>query len=126
MTQQRKAPRRSDRDNGEWSAADFRHARPVAAVLPAIIAAAKRARGRPKLARPKAHITLRLDADVVDAFKADGPGWQTRINDALSRAVKRRRRDIGKKAIVARFKAFARNHRLGRPGSKALRNEGRL
>ena len=60
-------------------------------VLPEVIKAAKRARGRPKLARPKAHITLRLDADVVAAFKAEGPGWQTRINDVLARAVKRRR-----------------------------------
>lgn len=85
------AKRIVDRDNPEWTAADFRRARPVADVLPEIIAAAKRARGRPKLARPKAHITLRLDADVVDAFKAEGPGWQTRINDALARAVKRRR-----------------------------------
>jgi hypothetical protein len=31
-----------------------------------------------------------------------------------------------KDAIVARFKDFARRHRLGRPGLKALREEGRL
>lgn len=85
------ARRRVDRDNPEWTAEDFRRARPVAEVLPEVIAAAKRARGRPKLVRPKAHITLRLDADIVEAFKAEGPGWQTRINDALARAVKRRR-----------------------------------
>ena len=34
-----------DRDNPEWTAADFRRARPVAEVLPAIIAAAAVARG---------------------------------------------------------------------------------
>jgi uncharacterized protein (DUF4415 family) len=26
---------------------------------------------------------MRIDPDVLDAFKATGPGWQTRINDAL-------------------------------------------
>lgn len=41
----------ADRDNPEWTAADFQRARPVAEVLPEIIVAAKRARGRPKLAR---------------------------------------------------------------------------
>lgn len=92
MASKNKRTRRSvDRDNPEWTAGDFRRARPVTEMLPEVIAAAKRARGRPKLARPKAHITLRLDADVVAAFKAEGPGWQTRINDALARAVKRRR-----------------------------------
>ena len=39
--------------------------------------------GRPKLERPKRPVTIRYDADVIDAFKATGPGWQTRMNDAL-------------------------------------------
>jgi uncharacterized protein (DUF4415 family) len=30
---------------------------------------------------------MRVDADVLDAFKATGPGWQTRINAALRDAV---------------------------------------
>jgi uncharacterized protein (DUF4415 family) len=29
---------------------------------------------------------------VVDAFKAEGPGWQTRINQALKTVVARKRR----------------------------------
>jgi uncharacterized protein (DUF4415 family) len=32
-------------------------------------------------------VTLRLDADVVDAFKAGGAGWQSRINAVLAKAV---------------------------------------
>lgn len=40
-------------------------------------------RGRPLGSGTKTQITLRLDADVVDKFKASGDGWQTRINDAL-------------------------------------------
>jgi uncharacterized protein (DUF4415 family) len=42
--------------------------------------------GRPPLARPKLAVKLRLDPDVVDAFKAKGEGWQTRMNEALRRA----------------------------------------
>ena len=48
-------------------------------------------RGRPPLARPKAALTMRVDADVLDAFKASGPGWQTRINALLRDAVRRGR-----------------------------------
>jgi uncharacterized protein (DUF4415 family) len=81
-----------DPDNPELTLRDFRRARPVAEVMPELIEAAKRARGRPRLERPKEHVTLRLDAEVVDSFKADGPGWQTRMNDALAKAAKRRRR----------------------------------
>lgn len=31
----------------------------------------------------KVRITTRVDADVLDAFKATGPGWQTLMNDVL-------------------------------------------
>jgi uncharacterized protein (DUF4415 family) len=43
--------------------------------------------GRPRAPNPKVSVTLRLDRDVVDRFKASGAGWQTRINAALRRAV---------------------------------------
>jgi uncharacterized protein (DUF4415 family) len=39
--------------------------------------------GRPKLERPKISVTLRLDADVVERFRASGRGWQSRINELL-------------------------------------------
>ncbi|MCQ0970676.1 BrnA antitoxin family protein [Paracoccus sp. TK19116] len=29
---------------------------------------------------------MRLDPEVIDRFKADGPGWQSRMNDALRKA----------------------------------------
>ena len=44
-------------------------------------------RGRPRLARPKSALTMRVDADVLDALKASGPGWQTRVNALLKDAV---------------------------------------
>lgn len=43
-------------------------------------------RGRPKSASPKEAVNLRLDADVVEYFRKTGPGWQSRINEALRKA----------------------------------------
>ena len=45
-----------------------------------------RRRGRPPIEDPKRAVKLRLDAEVVDRFKAGGKGWQTRMNDALRKA----------------------------------------
>ena len=78
-----------DTDIPEMKMADFRKARPVKDVMPGLIAAAKRGRGRPRSAAPKQHISLRLDAKVVAGFKAQGPGWQGRINEVLVRALER-------------------------------------
>jgi uncharacterized protein (DUF4415 family) len=49
----------------------------------------KRGRGRPTVATKRPTLNMRVDAEVLDAFKATGPGWQTRINSLLSEAVKR-------------------------------------
>ena len=43
-------------------------------------------RGRPAKDVTKTQVTLRLDPDVIEAFKADGPGWQSRMNAALRKA----------------------------------------
>ena len=40
-------------------------------------------RGRPPLDTPKKLVSLRLDQDVIERFRAGGPGWQSRINAAL-------------------------------------------
>jgi uncharacterized protein (DUF4415 family) len=37
-------------------------------------------------------VTIRLDANVVDAYKATGEGWQSRMNDALGIAAKHLKR----------------------------------
>ncbi len=52
-------------------------------------ATAEISRGRPKLERPKISTTLRLDSDVIAGFKAKGPKWQTRINEALREWLKK-------------------------------------
>jgi uncharacterized protein (DUF4415 family) len=43
----------------------------------------RRGRGRPPLDMSKERVELRLDQDVINAFRAGGPGWQSRINAAL-------------------------------------------
>ena len=45
-------------------------------------------RGRPPLPNPKQAVKLRLDADVVAAYRRTGRGWQTRINTDLRKARK--------------------------------------
>ncbi len=45
-------------------------------------------RGRPPLAHPKQAVKLRLDADVLAAYRKTGDGWQTRINADLRKARK--------------------------------------
>lgn len=35
---------------------------------------------------PKRQVTLRLDPEIIERFRADGPGWQSRINAALRKA----------------------------------------
>ncbi|MEH3158600.1 MAG: BrnA antitoxin family protein [Sphingomonas taxi] len=44
-------------------------------------------RGRPPMGgAAKRQVTLRLDPDVIERFRADGPGWQGRMNAALRKA----------------------------------------
>lgn len=46
-------------------------------------------RGRPPLgSQPKSSVTLRLDADVLAAYRALGRGWQSQINADLRRVRK--------------------------------------
>ncbi len=69
----------------EW----FKKARPARDVLPGLVGNSaaqellKPKRGRPLSANPKEHVNIRLDADVLSAFKSTGSGWQTRLNNAL-------------------------------------------
>jgi uncharacterized protein (DUF4415 family) len=83
-----------DEDNPEWTASDFAASIPFAEAFPAEHAAliaeqaafAKRPRGRPTKEHPKKNVTFRLDADLIDALRATGDGWQSRVNDVLRRA----------------------------------------
>ena len=77
-------------DNPEWTKEDFAKARPISEFPELAAAFAKAKRGRPvgsTKADAKQQVALRLDPEVIERFKADGPGWQTRMNDALRAAV---------------------------------------
>jgi len=58
-----------------------------AAAAPCWQQASPRGRGRPPVAIKRPTLNMRVDADVLSAFKATGPGWQTRINAVLRGAV---------------------------------------
>ena len=45
-------------------------------------------RGRPLSDSPKVSTTIRLSKEVIDHFRADGRGWQTRIDEALREWIK--------------------------------------
>ena len=47
-------------------------------------------RGRPRAEKRKTLLSVRLDTDIIDHFRATGPGWQRRINDALRKAARLR------------------------------------
>ena len=83
-------PELLDQDAPEATEEWFAKARPASAVLggelfglPAAKQMLKPKRGRPVLANPKEHVNIRLDADVIGAFKETGKGWQTRLSNAL-------------------------------------------
>jgi len=79
----------SDPDSPVLSETFFHRAKWAVDVRPDL--AARKMRGRPKLEQTKVQVTLRLDAHVLETFKSEGRGWQSRINDVLSRAIKRRK-----------------------------------
>jgi uncharacterized protein (DUF4415 family) len=58
-----------------------------AQVAGATVSVGIRRRGRPKADTRKEAISLRVDADVLDAFKSTGEGWQTRMNGILRTAI---------------------------------------
>jgi uncharacterized protein (DUF4415 family)/uncharacterized DUF497 family protein len=74
----------------ELLAEDIRAMRPMAEVLPAelvrVIENRKRGERGPQKAPTKQQVTLRLDRDVIERFRATGRGWQSRVNEALRKA----------------------------------------
>jgi uncharacterized protein (DUF4415 family) len=74
-----------DDDNPEWTDEDFARARPISD-FPKLAAAFPKAKGGRPRGSSKQPVSLRLDRDVIQKFKATGSGWQSRINDVLKRA----------------------------------------
>ena len=83
-----------DEDNPEWTAEDFARATrfpdgiKAKDITPEILEMVSRNTRGPQKAPTKIPVSIRLSADVVAHFKATGPGWQSRIDDALRKAAK--------------------------------------
>ncbi len=77
-----------DPDNPELTDEELANLRPAREVLPPELYEAfkRKARG-PQVAPTKQLVSLRLDPDVIAHFKAQGAGWQTRINKALRKVM---------------------------------------
>jgi uncharacterized protein (DUF4415 family) len=73
-------PETIDDENPEWSETEATNALPLSN-LP--VSLRSKLRGRPKAAVTKQRISIRLSPDVLEAFRATGAGWQTRIDAAL-------------------------------------------
>jgi uncharacterized protein (DUF4415 family) len=83
-----------DDDNPEWTKADFVAATKFPAgvrlkdLKPSELVRALGKRG-PQKAPTKVPVSIRLSPEVVKHFKEKGPGWQSRIDDALRKIVKK-------------------------------------
>jgi uncharacterized protein (DUF4415 family) len=81
--------------NPEWTNETFAKARPAADILPQLFGATVagrmlKPRGRPKTGNARTSISLRLPPETLARWKATGPGWQTRMAEALDKAIRRK------------------------------------
>jgi uncharacterized protein (DUF4415 family) len=82
----------SDPDARELDEEDFARMRPVSEVFPDLVEAYKKGELRryrgPQKAPTKTKVTIRLSPEVIDYFKAEGRGWQSRVDDVLIEHIK--------------------------------------
>jgi uncharacterized protein (DUF4415 family) len=82
-----------DDDNPEWTKADFAKATRFDGIkmkdlTPEMLARVMNTRG-PQKAPTKVAVSIRLSSDVISYFKSKGPGWQSRIDDALRKIARK-------------------------------------
>jgi len=78
-------------DPHEPTEEQWAEAKPFREVFPELAAKIDEARTRgPQKAPTKQSISLRVDRDVLAAYRATGPGWQARMNEALRAALRTR------------------------------------
>ncbi|CAM3878061.1 BrnA antitoxin family protein [Castellaniella denitrificans] len=75
-------PERVDDDSPEWIETDMRTAVRLDGLPESLQRKLRGQRGLQKAPR-KIQTVVRYDVDIIDAFKAGGAGWQTRMNQAL-------------------------------------------
>jgi uncharacterized protein (DUF4415 family) len=76
-------------DSSELTKADFASARPFSEVFPDLAGSIRKGRG-PNKSPTKRLVSLRLSPEVIEHFKSTGSGWQSRIDETLRKAVKRK------------------------------------
>ena len=101
-------PELIDDDNPELTDEWFARARPAAEVLreqfgaEAVAHLLKPKRGRPPKAARKRAINIRLSPEVLEHFRATGPGWQTRVDEVLKSHALRAKRAPARRRNVRR------------------------
>lgn len=80
------APEVESEDIPELTDEELAEMRPASEAHPDLVAEYRRGRG-PQIAPTKRQVTLRLDADLLEALRAQGKGWQTRVNEMLRKDV---------------------------------------
>lgn len=70
-------------DNAEITAEEFAAMRPFAVVFPKLAKSIRDDSRRRRQPPSKEAISIRLDIDLVEKLRASGPGWQSRVNQAL-------------------------------------------
>ena len=78
-----------DDENPEWTDQDFKNSTPFTALPESLQTTLRHLKTRGKQQQPtKISTTVRFDAEVLEAFKNMGNGWQTRMNNALKEWLK--------------------------------------
>ena len=110
MKRQKVNSEQVDKDNPEWTDADFARATPLSG-LPRTLQQKLRNAGvrGPQKAATKKLVSLRLSPEVLMHYKATGPGWQTRIDQALKRVVSRAGRGGSEAMAIAEVLNHKRN-----------------
>ncbi len=86
-----------DAEHPPWTRAELRSARPAGEVFPGAFRETTQRRGRgPQKAPTKKLVSLRINPDTIATYRKTGRGWQSRIDEDLAKAAKRR----GKQASV--------------------------
>ncbi len=79
-------PELPDEENPEWTQSDITCARPALEVLTKYVGAnaadenCATSQGTASKRRTQSQSDLRIDPDVLDAYRQEGKGWQTHIN----------------------------------------------
>jgi uncharacterized protein (DUF4415 family) len=77
-------------DSPELTDDELARMKPAKEILPSSffegVCESRRRPGRPKMDKSLVPVTLRLEPDVLDAFKASGTDWRARMNEALRKA----------------------------------------